>query len=77
MVSIDPGTAREFLEGVIAAFAVLGGVMAYFSGFEASKALAEDQPPATVAQCVNEGIGAGFDFGVWAAIVALMIMGWT
>jgi hypothetical protein len=45
MVSIDPGTAKEFLEGVIAAFAVLGGIVAYFSGFEASKALAENQPP--------------------------------
>lgn len=44
IVSIDPTTAREFLEGVIAGFAVLGGIMAYFSGYEASKALAEDQP---------------------------------
>ena len=77
MVSIDPATAREFLEGVIAGFAVLGGVMAYSSGYEASKALAEDQPPATVARRINEGLGIGFDFGARAAIVALMIMGWT
>jgi len=77
MVSIDTGTAKEFLEGVIAAFAVLGGIMAYFSGFEASKALAEDEPPTAVAQRVNEGLAAGFDLGVLAAILALMIMGWT
>lgn len=77
MVSIDPASAREFLEGVIAAFAVLGGVMAYFSGYEASKALAENQPPAAVAERINEGLGVGFDLGGRAAIVALMIMGWT
>jgi hypothetical protein len=77
MVSIDPTTAREFLDGVIAGFAVLGGIMAYFSGYEASKALAEAQPPETIAQCINEGLGVGFDLGARAAIVTLMIMGWS
>lgn len=77
MVSIDPASAREFLEGVIAAFAVLGGIMAYFSGYEASKALAENQPSTTVAERINEGLGVGFDLGGRTAIVALMIMGWT
>jgi hypothetical protein len=77
MVPVDPGSAREFLEAVIAAFSVLGGVMAYCSGYAASNALDLDEPPEVIAQSINEGIGVGFDIGVLSAIFALMIMGWS
>lgn len=76
MIPIDPSAARELLEAFVAAFAVLGGVMAYFSGFEAFSAIARNQPPTAVAQSINEGVGDGFGLGAPAAIVALMIMGW-
>lgn len=77
VTSVDPGAAREFLEALIAGFSVLGGVMAYFSGFEAYRALARNETPSAVAHSVNEGIGAGFEIGVPMASIALMIMGWT
>jgi hypothetical protein len=77
MIPIDPSAARELLEAFIAAFAVLGGAMAYFSGIAAFSALARNRPPATVAHEINEGIGAGFGLGAPAAILALMIMGWS
>lgn len=77
MSAIDPSAARDLLEAFIAALAVLGGVMAYFSGFEAFSALAQDLPPAVVAQRINEGIGQGFEVGTPAAVIALMIMGWS
>ena len=77
MISIDPAVAREFLEGIVAAFAVLGGFMAYFSGFEASRAFAAGQAHELVAHRINEGLAFGFNLGTWAAIMALMIMGWT
>jgi len=51
--------------------------MAYFSGYAASSALAEHQRSDTVAQCINEGLGLGFDLGSRAAILALIIMVWT
>lgn len=51
--------------------------MAYLSGYYASQALAQGQPPEFLAQRVNEGIGLGFRFASPVAIVALIIMVWT
>ena len=76
MIPVEPGNAREFLEAIIAAFSVLGGVMAYYSGYAGYQALAQDQPPSSLAHEINQGIGEGFALGVPAAIMALMIMGW-
>jgi hypothetical protein len=77
MTPIDPSGARELLEAVVTAFAVLGGSMAYFSGFYAAQALAEHGSPELVGQRVNEGIGEGFVKGVLPAIAALMIVVWS
>lgn len=76
MPLVDPSGAREFLETLIAGFSVLGGVMAYYSGHAAYRALARDESPPVVAHGINEGVGKGFEAGVPAAIMALMIMGW-
>lgn len=76
MSAIDPSAAKDLLEAFIAAFAVLGGVMAYFSGFEAFSALASDQTPDIVTTSVNEGLAQGFAVGVPAGVIALMIMAW-
>lgn len=73
MAPIDPSGARAFLESLIAGFSVLGGVMAYYSGHAAYRALARDEAPPVVAHSINEGIGEGFEAG----IMALMIMGWA
>jgi hypothetical protein len=77
VTSVDPNGARELLEAFIAAFAVLGGVMAYFSGFAAYRAIGAGEPAPVAAHSINEGIADGFEAGVPAAIVALMIVGWT
>lgn len=45
MAHVDPESARSLLEGVIAAFSVLGGGVAYLSGYYANQALAQDQSP--------------------------------
>jgi hypothetical protein len=73
---IDPASAREFLEAIIAAFSVLGGVMAYFSGYAAYRGLREESTLTNVADDINQGLGVGFALGVPSAILALMIMGW-
>jgi len=62
---------------MIAAFSFLGGGMAYLSGRYAAQALAQQRPPAFVAQRVNEGVGEGFKLGSSLAIVAFMIMVWS
>jgi hypothetical protein len=74
---IDANGAREFLEAIIAASSVLGGGMAYFSGYGAAQALAQRQPPEMVAQSVNEGIGLGFRHVSPLSIIALIIMVWS
>ncbi|HKI65773.1 MAG TPA: hypothetical protein VJ989_00715 [Solirubrobacterales bacterium] len=74
---IDAESVRALLESIIAAFAVLGGTMAYFSGFEAFAAVLRNSSPAIVAERINQGMGVGFGVGVPAAVIALMIMGWT
>jgi len=77
MAPIDPSVAKQLLEALIAGFAVLGGFMAYTSGFAAQSALEDDASPAELAHRINEGIGNGFATGAPFALVALMIMGWA
>ncbi len=77
MAPIDATGAREFLEAIIAAFSVLGGGMAYFSGFSASQALAQGQSAESVAHRINEGIAEGFELTSPLSIVALIIVVWT
>jgi hypothetical protein len=75
MAPVDLDSTREFLEAVIAGFSVLGGVMAYFSGFAASTAISQGRPPSEVAHKIDRGLAFGFNLGAPAAILALMIMG--
>ena len=77
MAPIDSESAREFLEAIIAASSVLGGGMAYFSGFYAARALAEEQSAEFVAQRINEGVGEGFKWVSPFSIVALIIVVWS
>jgi hypothetical protein len=77
MAPLEAGDARELLEAAVAAFSVLGGSMAYFSGYFAAQALSEHQPPHLVAQRVNEGMGEGFVKGALPAIAALIIIVWS
>lgn len=77
MDPIDATGAREFLEAIIAAFSVLGGGMAYFSGFAASQALTQGQSPEHVAHRINEGVAEGFELSSPLSIVALIIVVWT
>ena len=77
MAPVDASGARELIEAAVAAFSVLGGGMAYTSGFYAAQALTQRQPPEIVAQRVNEGIGKGFAWGSLPAIPALIIVMWS
>ena len=77
MSSLDAGSARGLLEAAVVAISLLGGTMAYFSGYAAAQAISEQQPPDILGQRINEGIGEGFSWGWPAAILALIIMTWT
>lgn len=77
MFPIDAADARELLNAVVTAVSVLGGAMAYMSGYFASRAMSEDQPPDVLGQRVNEALGRGFDLGWPAAMAALIISAWA
>lgn len=77
MTSIDPVTARQFLEAIIAAFSVVGGGIAYASGYYAAQALVQNGSPEFVTQRIGEATGEGFMFVSPLSIVALIIMVWT
>jgi hypothetical protein len=77
MPAFDAATARDFLEATVAGFSVLGGFMAYMSGFRAAQALVLGQSPEVLAHQVNLGIARGFLSGSPLAVFALIIMVWT
>lgn len=77
MVPADAGSVRELLEAVVTAFSVLGGGMAYWSGFNAARALALEESPERLAHSINEGIGKGFEVFSLFSVGTLIIALWT
>jgi len=76
MFPVDVDSARNLLNAVVTAISVLGGAMAYASGYCAIRAMSENQRPDVLARRVNEALGRGFDFGWPVGIVALIISAW-
>jgi len=77
MALIDPTDVSNFIEATVTAASILGGVMAYWSGYLTANALASGQPPEIVAQRLNEGIGRGFSWGGPLSAVVLIIGAWS
>lgn len=74
MSPLDLGDARAFLDAVIAAFAVLGGVMAYASGFEAARARLARKTPRVIGDHISVGVANGFIVGAAAALITLILV---
>jgi hypothetical protein len=77
MPSVEIGDIRELIEAVVTAVSILGGVMAFGSGFAAAKATSENQRPEILAQRINEALGAGFSSGLPTAMFCLIVLLWT
>lgn len=77
MSPADADAARQFLEAVIAAFSMLGGGMAYFSGYNAAHALSDNDDPQYLTERINEGVAEGFRVMAPLSIVALIIVLWS
>jgi len=73
MAAVEASEVRELVEAAIAAVSTLGGSMAYFSGFAAAKASAEELVPERLGQAVNEGLAQGFLLGSPVAMATLII----
>lgn len=76
MFPIESGEANELIEAAVTAISILGGAMAYCSGYSASRAVSEEQPPEVLGRWINEGLAEGFSWGWPTAIVALIIKIW-
>ncbi len=74
MAAIDVLSAHDWVELLIGAVSVLGGSMAFFSGFEAWQAEIEGAAVTEVAARVNHGLAHGFYVGVRAALFAGAIL---
>jgi hypothetical protein len=59
MLPVDATDARELLNAAVTAVSVLGGAMAYTSGYFASQTTSEGQPGDVLGQRVNEALGRG------------------
>lgn len=77
MVSIGSSDTTNLLQAAVTAVSLLGGLMAYTSGYFAAQAMAERQPSDVLAQRVNEGIARGFLAGWPIATLALIIEMWS
>jgi hypothetical protein len=71
------GDPRELIEAVISAASILGGAMAYCSGFRAAQAKGEGRTPEGLANSVNEGVAEGFQWGLPLAAITLIIVAWS
>jgi len=72
--------ATEFsalVQSAVTAASILGGAMAYTSGYHAARALAEEDPPEVAAQSINHGLGRGFAAGFPLAFLVSIIEAWN
>jgi hypothetical protein len=75
--SIEPSETDQLIEAAVTAISILGGAMAYCSGYTAAQGVSEELPPEILGHRVNEGLGEGSTWGWPTAIVALIIKVWT
>lgn len=66
--------ARDVVEVLIGAVSVLGGFMAAWSGFAASRSVRKGEPPDALGNRINEGLAVGFEFGLPVSLLALIIL---
>ena len=76
-MGFDTTEFSALVQSAITAVSILGGAMAYTSGYHAARALAWDYPPELSSAYINEGLGLGFVAGFPLAILVLMIEAWT
>jgi hypothetical protein len=77
MVPLSAGDTRDLLEAAVTAISVLGGAMAYSSGFSANRAVIEHATPEGLSHCINEGIAKGFLWGSPLSVLTLIIEIWS
>lgn len=73
---MEPTGFSELVQSAVTAVSILGGAMAYTSGYNAARALADEDPPEVAGQSINEGLGRGFAVGFPLAFLVSIIEAW-
>ncbi len=73
MPVIEVADAQGLVEAAVTAVSVLGGAMAYFSGYAAAQAVMNGEPPEVLAHEVNGGLAQGFIAGSPLSVLALIL----
>jgi hypothetical protein len=77
MAAINAEGFSELVDATVTAVSILGGAMAYTSGFAATQGLIERCDPAELAERINVGIARGFLVGAPVSALTLIIEGWA
>lgn len=76
MLGIGAEEFQELVQSAVTAVSILGGAMAYMSGYRAAWALIENHTPDTLAHTVNVGLAEGFIAGVPLAFGVTILEIW-
>ena len=74
---LDPESVRELLEVVFAAFAMLGGLMAYYTGLAANRGERRGASPEITTKWIHAGMARGLREAPFWAFITAMILVWT
>ena len=74
---MEPNGLSELVQSAVTAVSILGGAMAYMSGYNATRAIAENDSPETASQRINEALGTGFAAGFPLALLVSIIEAWN
>ncbi|MGB7684862.1 MAG: hypothetical protein WBL45_03680 [Solirubrobacterales bacterium] len=77
MPILEIGDVRNLIESAVTAISVLGGAMAFESGYAANRATSESLPPQILAQRINKGLAKGFSWSRTPATFCLIFLLWT
>jgi len=74
---MDVEALKAMVEAAISAASVLGGAIAYQTGFAAADAVSREASPQTLSEELNVGVAYGFQWGAPLSASVLILMGWT
>lgn len=76
MLGIGAEEFQELVQSAVTAVSILGGAMAYMSGYNAARALIEDRQPDTLSHAINVGLAEGFIAGMPLALIVTILEIW-
>lgn len=74
---MDVEALKAMIEATISAASILGGAIAYQTGYAAADAVSRGAPPSILSEEINLGVASGFQWGGPLSAFVLILMGWA